>query len=202
MKAHAAAEEETFYAKLMESRAHRTTPRHSVSEHKEMDNIMEELNSMGLDNSGWLTRFKTLKHDYEHHMDEEEEEIFAKAREVLKDDLDSRHAENFRSRKAAERNLVNEESGGEPRGIIAADPFPLPNRCAVCFTPRMLILAKIIHFLCFSVGIGGGAAAALIGHPGERRAARRRAGAARRAEDAGTHRLRRDRVVVVDRAST
>lgn len=27
----------------------------------------------------------------------------------------------------------------------------------------MLILAKIIHFLCFSVGIGGGTAAALIG---------------------------------------
>ena len=110
VKAHAAAEEETFYAKLMEKPGGQDDARHSVSEHKEMDDIMEELNSMGFDNSGWLTRFKTLKHDYEHHMDEEEEEIFAKAREVLKDDLDSRHAKIFRSRKASERNLVDEKA--------------------------------------------------------------------------------------------
>jgi hemerythrin superfamily protein len=110
VKAHAAAEEETLYAKLMEKPGGQDDARHSVSEHKEMDDIMEELNSMGFDNSGWLTRFKTLKRDYEHHMDEEEGEIFAKAREVLKDDLDSRHAKIFRSRKASERNLVDEKA--------------------------------------------------------------------------------------------
>ena len=33
---------------------------------------MEELNEMDMSSSGWLTRFKTLKHDYHHHMDEED----------------------------------------------------------------------------------------------------------------------------------
>ena len=34
---------------------------------------MEELNDADMSSPGWLTRFKTLKHDYEHHMEEEEE---------------------------------------------------------------------------------------------------------------------------------
>ncbi|TCD14282.1 hemerythrin domain-containing protein [Oricola cellulosilytica] len=110
VKAHAAAEEETFYAKLMERPRGQDDARHSVSEHKELDDILEELNSMGFDNPGWLTRFKTLKHDYEHHIDEEEEEIFAKAREVLPD-ADSKHfTERFLARKAAERKLVDQKA--------------------------------------------------------------------------------------------
>lgn len=107
VKSHAAAEEETFYSKLMETTDGQDDARHSVSEHKELDDIMEELNSMEFDNPGWLTRFKTLKHDYEHHMDEEEEDIFKKAREVLKDDESSKYATNFLKRKAAEGELVD-----------------------------------------------------------------------------------------------
>jgi len=107
VKAHAAAEEETFYSKLMERPGGQDDARHSVAEHKEMDDIMEELNGMGFDNPGWLTRFKTLKHDYEHHMDEEEEDIFSKAREVIADDDSAPFAEKFRTRKKKERDLVD-----------------------------------------------------------------------------------------------
>lgn len=110
VKAHAAAEEETFYSKIMEKPDGQDDARHSVAEHKEMDDIMAELNSMGFDNPGWLTRFKTLKHDYEHHMDEEEQDIFATARDVLKDDGDGSYAARFLDRKAKERNLVDEKA--------------------------------------------------------------------------------------------
>ena len=58
----------------------------------------------------WLTRFKTLKHDYEHHMDEEEEDIFPKAREVVDEDKDGKHAEAFLTRKKNERSLVDEKA--------------------------------------------------------------------------------------------
>ncbi len=60
VKSHAAAEEETFYSKIMEKPDGQDDARHSVAEHKELDDIMEELNTMGFDNPGWLTRFKTL----------------------------------------------------------------------------------------------------------------------------------------------
>lgn len=110
VKSHAAAEEETFYSRLMEQPDGQDDARHSVSEHKEMDDLMEELNSMGFDNPGWLTRFKTLKHDYEHHMEEEEEDIFAKARDVIPDDDSSAFAERFRKRKSAELELVDKKA--------------------------------------------------------------------------------------------
>lgn len=110
VKSHAAAEEETFYAKLMEKTDGQDDARHSVSEHKELDDIMEELNGMDFDNPGWLTRFKTLKHDYEHHMEEEEEDIFPKAREVVDEDKDGSHAEAFLTRKKNERGLVDEKA--------------------------------------------------------------------------------------------
>jgi hemerythrin superfamily protein len=109
-KSHAAAEEETFYAKLMERPHGQDDARHSVAEHKELDDIMEELHSMGFDNPGWLTRFKTLKHDYEHHMEEEENDIFPKAKDVLEDDESPAYAEKFLKRKSAERDLVDQKA--------------------------------------------------------------------------------------------
>lgn len=110
VKAHAAAEEETFYSKLMEDPSGQDDARHSVAEHKDMDDIMEELQSMDFDSSGWLTRFKTLKHDYEHHMEEEENDIFAKGRDVFDDDESTKIGERFDERKQAERGLVDEKA--------------------------------------------------------------------------------------------
>lgn len=110
VKAHAAAEEETFYAKLMERPGGQDDARHSVSEHKALDDIMEELNSMGFDNPGWLRRFKTLREEYEHHMDEEEDEIFTKARQVLDDDDSAPFAERFLKRKRDEKKLVDKKA--------------------------------------------------------------------------------------------
>lgn len=110
VKSHAAAEEESFYSKLMEKPDGQDEARHSVAEHKEMDDIMEELHGMDMSSGGWLTRFKTLKHDYEHHMDEEEEDIFSKAREVFDKAQAETFADRFVERKKAERELVDEKS--------------------------------------------------------------------------------------------
>ncbi len=110
VKSHAAAEEETFYSKLMEDPDGQDDARHSVSEHKELDDIMEELQSTDFSSPGWLTRFGTLKHDYEHHMEEEENEIFSKARELFNDEMAVTFGEKFAKRKAAERELVDEKA--------------------------------------------------------------------------------------------
>lgn len=110
VKAHAAAEEETFYSKLMEDPSGQDDARHSVAEHKEMDDIMEELQVMDFSSPGWLTRFKTLKHDYEHHMEEEEDDIFSKAREVFDNDEINAIGERFDKRKDAERELVDDKA--------------------------------------------------------------------------------------------
>jgi hypothetical protein len=110
VKSHAAAEEETFYSKLMATTDGQDDARHSVAEHKELDDIMEDLNETDFSSTGWLARFKTLKHDYEHHMEEEENEIFAKAQEVLDEEAVTRHGEQFLARKQQERDLVDEKA--------------------------------------------------------------------------------------------
>ena len=108
--AHAAAEEESFYGPMIETSEGQPHARHSVAEHKEVDDIMQELNEMDMSSSGWLTRFKKLRHDYEHHIEEEEEDIFPCAKEAVGDDEDGKMARKFTSRKSEERKLVTEKA--------------------------------------------------------------------------------------------
>ncbi|MGJ8617719.1 MAG: hemerythrin domain-containing protein [Sulfitobacter sp.] len=109
VKSHAAAEEETFYSKLISKTWGQDAARHSVHEHQQLDDIMEELNEMDMASSGWLTRFKTLKHDYEHHMDEEENEVFTRAKEVIDQGEIDGFGERFEARKKEERGLIDKK---------------------------------------------------------------------------------------------
>lgn len=109
VKSHAAAEEETFYSKLMSKTWGQDGARHSVQEHAEMDNLMEELNGTDMKSSGWLNKFSTLKHDYEHHMDEEENELFSRARDVIPEGEIEGYGARFKERKAEEMRLVDKK---------------------------------------------------------------------------------------------
>ncbi len=109
VKSHAAAEEETFYSKLISKTWGQDAARHSVHEHQQLDDLMEELNEMDMSSPGWLTKFKTLKHDYEHHMEEEEDEVFTRAREVISEDEIDGYGQRFQDRKTKERGLIDEK---------------------------------------------------------------------------------------------
>lgn len=110
VKAHAAAEEETFYSKLMARPDGQDDARHSVAEHKALDDLMEELNDMGPSDKNWANRFDKLKHDYEHHMEEEEADIFSQAKELFDESDAKKFAVAFKDRKSAERKLVDEKA--------------------------------------------------------------------------------------------
>ncbi|SIT03643.1 Hemerythrin HHE cation binding domain-containing protein [Roseivivax lentus] len=109
VKSHAAAEEETFYSKLMSKTWGQDSARHSVEEHGALDDLMEELNDMDMSSPGWLNKFNTLRHDYEHHMEEEEDEVFGRAREVISEDEIEGYGQRFRDRKAEEMTLVDKK---------------------------------------------------------------------------------------------
>ena len=83
--------------------------RHSVHEHAEMDEILEELREMDMSSPGWLTRFKTLKHDYEHHMEEEEDEVFTRAKKVIGAEHNDAFGKKFLDHKATEEKLVEKK---------------------------------------------------------------------------------------------
>ena len=110
VSAHAAAEEETFYSKLIADEEGQPKGRHSVAEHKELDDLMEELNDTDMSSSAWLTKFKQLKERYEHHMEEEEEEVFAVAKKVVGKDGNEKIGAAFEKRKDDEIELVEEKA--------------------------------------------------------------------------------------------
>ncbi|MFC7292060.1 hemerythrin domain-containing protein [Hirschia litorea] len=110
VKSHAAAEEETFYANLMKTEDGQSKARHSVAEHKEVDDVLDELNEMDMSSSGWLNRFNSMRHDYEHHIDEEEEDIFPVGKQEISVQLARELAQKFKERKRKERDLVDEKT--------------------------------------------------------------------------------------------
>lgn len=106
VSAHANAEEQSLYAEMLSRPDLQDKGRHSVAEHKEVDEYFEELTDMEFSSTGWLTRFKTLRERLEHHMDEEENEIFAAAKKDLSDKRAEELAKIFNKRKPVEKQDV------------------------------------------------------------------------------------------------
>ncbi len=102
VKGHAAAEEESFYAELIATSEGQSEARHSVAEHKELDDLMEELNETDLSSPEWLKKAKTLQHEYLHHIEEEEEDIFPVAKKVFSESKAKEIGQRFSERKTPE----------------------------------------------------------------------------------------------------
>ncbi len=102
VSAHAAAEEETLYATMLARPDLREDAQHSVSEHKEIDDYLEELDDLKFDGEAWRKKFAKMKERYLHHIEEEEEEMFPNAAKDLTADEEKPLAATFAKRKPAE----------------------------------------------------------------------------------------------------
>jgi hemerythrin superfamily protein len=80
---HAEIEESLFYPELEAKSETSDKVRHSYREHKEVKNLLEELAAASPGSEGWLDKIQQLQESVEHHVDEEENELFPKAKEVL-----------------------------------------------------------------------------------------------------------------------
>jgi hypothetical protein len=76
LKGHAAAEEQALYSTMMRKPPTTDETRHSVAEHHEIEEALNDLAATDMATGAWLTKFRTLKHEYLHHIDEEEDEHF------------------------------------------------------------------------------------------------------------------------------
>jgi hypothetical protein len=54
-----------------------------IQEHHVVKVLLRELDAMGVGSETWTAKLKVLKENVEHHVEEEEEDMFVKAREVL-----------------------------------------------------------------------------------------------------------------------
>ncbi|ASP30451.1 hemerythrin domain-containing protein [Qipengyuania flava] len=101
LKSHAAAEEQALYSTMLRKPPTTGETRHSVAEHHEIDEALNDLAATDMSEGGWLTKFKTFEHQYRHHIDEEEEDHFPDFEQYLDQD-DMKHMEQVFDRRKDE----------------------------------------------------------------------------------------------------
>jgi hemerythrin superfamily protein len=83
---HTRIEETIFYPALKDADETHDITLEAYEEHKVVKTLLDELESLGKDQEEWTAKFTVLKENIEHHVEEEEGEMFTKARKVLGED--------------------------------------------------------------------------------------------------------------------
>jgi hemerythrin-like domain-containing protein len=80
---HARVEETIFYPELEKADETHDITLEAFEEHRLVKQLLGELETMDKGDEQWTARFSVLKENVEHHVEEEEGEMFPKARKVL-----------------------------------------------------------------------------------------------------------------------
>lgn len=102
---HAHIEETILYPVLEKAEESRDITLEAYEEHRLVKQLLGELEAAAKDDEQWTAKFTVLKENIEHHVEEEEGEMFKKARKVLSEDeietLGTRLEEAKKKQKAA-----------------------------------------------------------------------------------------------------
>ena len=85
LQAHETIEEEIFYPALKRFAEAKEIVLEGYEEHDVVDMIMTELEATPFDDETWAAKFTVMKENVEHHIEEEEDEMFEQAREAMSD---------------------------------------------------------------------------------------------------------------------
>ncbi len=81
---HMKAEENTFYAPLCKNKKAREDAMEGIEEHHVSEMVLKELENMPQDKDQWKAKVKVFKEIVEHHIKEEESEVFKSAKKAFK----------------------------------------------------------------------------------------------------------------------
>jgi hypothetical protein len=104
---HEIIEEEIFYPELKAHPKARDIVLEGYEEHHVVDLVMKELEETPVDDESWGAKASVMKENVEHHMEEEEGEMFKQARSVF----DRAELEDLGERMEARRRTAKEELG-------------------------------------------------------------------------------------------
>jgi hemerythrin superfamily protein len=83
LTAHLRAEEKVFYDAMKREKGAHVSALEGYEEHHVADVLMREISRLSPSNEKWAAKFTVLKENVGHHVEEEEGEIWAKAREIF-----------------------------------------------------------------------------------------------------------------------
>lgn len=90
LHAHAAAEERHLYIPVMQHDDGLDLSRHAITEHHEMDEMIETMEDGRISQETWESTCADLIKKVRHHLQEEENKFFIEAQKILDDDLQQR----------------------------------------------------------------------------------------------------------------
>jgi hemerythrin superfamily protein len=96
---HEAIEEEIFYPALKEHPKTKEIALEGYEEHHVVDTVMAEIESVAYDDEKWGAKFTVMKENLEHHIEEEEGEMFKRAKQVFDEDELNQLGESMKARK-------------------------------------------------------------------------------------------------------
>jgi hypothetical protein len=86
LEVHEAIEEEIFYPALKEHPKAKDLVLEAYEEHNVVDMVMGEIEDVAYNDETWGAKFVVLKENLEHHIEEEESDMWKQARAVFDDD--------------------------------------------------------------------------------------------------------------------
>jgi hemerythrin superfamily protein len=96
---HEAIEEEIFYPALKEHPKTKEIALEGYEEHHVVDTVVAEIEGVAYDDEKWGAKFTVMKENLEHHIEEEEGEMFKQARQVFDQDELTQLGESMKARK-------------------------------------------------------------------------------------------------------
>ena len=106
---HAHIEETIFYPALKNKEESRDITLEGYEEHKVIKELLAELNAARKPSDEWNAKFTFLKESVEHHVKEEEGELFSKAKDVLTDEQAEDLGDQMAAEKAKQGKTVSPE---------------------------------------------------------------------------------------------
>jgi hemerythrin-like domain-containing protein len=104
LEVHEAIEGEIFYPALKDHPKTRDIALEGYEEHHVVDTVMGEMRELSVSDETWTAKFAVMKENLEHHIEEEEQDMFPKARKVFEqEELDA-----LGERMAARREALRE----------------------------------------------------------------------------------------------
>jgi hemerythrin-like domain-containing protein len=100
MLVHEAIEEEIFYPALRDHPKTKDVVLEGFEEHHVVDEILAEMETVPVTDETWAAKAKVMKENIEHHIEEEEGEMFPAAREILSEEELDELGERMAERKA------------------------------------------------------------------------------------------------------
>ncbi len=99
LEVHTQTEEKTLYPALKEKEETRDISLEAIEEHHVVDLLLKELDELSKDEEQWSAKFTVLKEMVEHHIEEEEEEMFKKAHQALEKNEENELGEEIETTK-------------------------------------------------------------------------------------------------------